>query len=284
MATSRFSGPLASEFAAFAATLEASATASKTTVTQLRALDRFTAQRGLPSGTIDETLARAWLAGCATRAPNTRARPLLPAAPLLPLPGDPPPRHVRARRVTSPAPPTAQATPHLHPRRGACPAGRRARTAGLDQPASLPDPVDHLAHAHPAAGHLRPADLRSAAPHPGRRGPGRGCSVDPPVEVPQIPARAGLRRDAGRRCAATTTCASPWPPPIRPVPSSSPVAAPATAPRPSRRYSVTSPCKPGYANPTAAVPGCTTCGRLSRSPGCCSGIATAKTSWPGCRC
>ena len=73
MATGRFGGPLASEFAAFAATLEASATASKTTLTQLRALDRFTAQRGLPSGTIDETLAKAWLAGCATRAPNTRA-------------------------------------------------------------------------------------------------------------------------------------------------------------------------------------------------------------------
>jgi hypothetical protein len=73
MATSRFGGPLASEFAAFAATLEASATASKTTLTQLRALDRFTTQRTLPSGTIDETLAKAWLAGCVTRAPNTRA-------------------------------------------------------------------------------------------------------------------------------------------------------------------------------------------------------------------
>jgi integrase len=73
MATSRFGGPLASEFAAFAATLEASATANKTTLTQLRALDRFTAQRSLPSGTIDETLAKAWLAGCVTRAPNTRA-------------------------------------------------------------------------------------------------------------------------------------------------------------------------------------------------------------------
>ena len=73
MATSCFGGPLASEFAAFAATLEASATANKTTLTQLRALDRFTAQRSLPSGTIDETLAKAWLAGCVTRAPNTRA-------------------------------------------------------------------------------------------------------------------------------------------------------------------------------------------------------------------
>ena len=72
MAIGRFGGPLASEFAAFAATLEASATANKTTLTRLRALDRFTAQRGLPSGTIDETLAKAWLAGCATRAPNTR--------------------------------------------------------------------------------------------------------------------------------------------------------------------------------------------------------------------
>ena len=61
MAAGRFCGPLAGEFAAFAATLEASATANKTTLTQLRALDRYTAQRGLPSGTIDENLAKAWL-------------------------------------------------------------------------------------------------------------------------------------------------------------------------------------------------------------------------------
>lgn len=72
MAAGRFCRPLAGEFAAFAATLEASATANKTTLTQLRALDRYTAQRGLPSGTIDENLAKAWLADCATRAPNTR--------------------------------------------------------------------------------------------------------------------------------------------------------------------------------------------------------------------
>jgi integrase len=72
MAAGRFCGPLAGEFAAFAATLEASATANKTTLTQLRALDRYTAQRGLPSGTIDENLAKAWLADCAARAPNTR--------------------------------------------------------------------------------------------------------------------------------------------------------------------------------------------------------------------
>jgi integrase len=39
----------------------------------------------------------------------------------------------------------------------------------------------------------------------------------------------------------------------------------------------------GLRNPTAAVPGCMTCGQLSRSPGCCSGIATARTSWPDCR-
>jgi integrase/recombinase XerD len=73
--TSRFCGPLATEFAAFAATLEASASANRTTLTRLRALDRFTEQRGLPSGTIDETLARAWLAGSASHGPNTcRAR------------------------------------------------------------------------------------------------------------------------------------------------------------------------------------------------------------------
>src|SRR5258708_24962696 len=108
MAPGRFWGPWASELAAFAATLEASATASKTTLTQLRALDRFTAQRGLPPGTIGENLAKAWLAGCVTLAPNTRAARyylLRPFCPFLaarrpgtflpapsPLPGRPPPK------------------------------------------------------------------------------------------------------------------------------------------------------------------------------------------------
>jgi len=72
MAAGRFCGPLAGEFAAFAATSEASATADKTTLAQLRVLDRYTAQRGLPSATIDENLAKAWLADCAARAPDTR--------------------------------------------------------------------------------------------------------------------------------------------------------------------------------------------------------------------
>src|ERR1035441_8471173 len=196
MAAGRFCGPLAGEFAAFAATLEASATAGKTTLTQLRALDRYTAQRGLPSGTIDENLAKAWLADCGP-GPEHPPRPLLPAASLLPLPGGPLPRNVRARRVAPSAPPAAEATPHLHPRRGACLAGRRARAAGLDQPASLPDPVGDPAHGHPAAGHVRLADLRSAAPHPAGCGPGRGCPLGPPAGVPQVPARPGLRRDAG---------------------------------------------------------------------------------------
>lgn len=72
MTTNHFSGPLAADFADFVATLEASASANKTTLTQLRALDRLTTQSPLPSGTIDETLARAWLVPCATRGPNTR--------------------------------------------------------------------------------------------------------------------------------------------------------------------------------------------------------------------
>ena len=41
--------------------MEASAVANKTTLTQLRALDRFTSQKSLPSGTIDEVLALALL-------------------------------------------------------------------------------------------------------------------------------------------------------------------------------------------------------------------------------
>lgn len=72
MRANPFSGPLAAELAAFAATLEASASANKTTLTQLRSLDRLTIERGVPSGTIDETLAMAWLAESPSRGPNTR--------------------------------------------------------------------------------------------------------------------------------------------------------------------------------------------------------------------
>jgi integrase/recombinase XerD len=71
MKTTCFCGPLASELADFAATLEASATANKAMLTLLRALDRVTEQRGLPLGTIDEAFARAWLAPCDSRGPNT---------------------------------------------------------------------------------------------------------------------------------------------------------------------------------------------------------------------
>ncbi len=72
MTTDHFLGPLAADFADFVATLEASASANKSTLTQLRALDRLTEQSPLPSGTIDEALARTWLAPCVTRGPNTR--------------------------------------------------------------------------------------------------------------------------------------------------------------------------------------------------------------------
>ena len=166
MAAGRFCGPLAGEFAAFAATLEASATASKTTLTQLRALDRYTAQRGLPSGTIDENLAKAWLADCAARAPNTRraryyllrrfCRFLAARCPGTFVPGE----SLRPRR----RPPKL---PHIYTRDEV-----RALLAGAlalrdwTSRASLPDPVGDPAHGHPAAGHVRLADLRSAAPHP----------------------------------------------------------------------------------------------------------------------
>lgn len=72
MTKNHFTGPLASEFADFVATLEASASANKTTLTRLRALDRLTKESPLPSGTIDEALAKAWLAPCDSRGPNTR--------------------------------------------------------------------------------------------------------------------------------------------------------------------------------------------------------------------
>ena len=72
MTKNRFTGPLAAELEDFVATLEASASANKTTLTQLRALDRLTTESVLPSGTIDGALAQAWLAPCDTRGPNTR--------------------------------------------------------------------------------------------------------------------------------------------------------------------------------------------------------------------
>ena len=68
-----FSGPLAAELADFTSILEASAVANNTLLTKLRALDRFTQERTLVSGTLDETFARAWLAPCESRGPNTRA-------------------------------------------------------------------------------------------------------------------------------------------------------------------------------------------------------------------
>ena len=72
MTTTHFSGPLASDLADFAATLEASARANRTMLIGLRALDRFTQHSPLRSGTFDEALAIAWLAPCESRGPNTR--------------------------------------------------------------------------------------------------------------------------------------------------------------------------------------------------------------------
>ncbi len=72
MTSSHFSGPLAAELSDFTVTLEAGASANRTTLTQLRALDRFTQESPLWSDTIDEALAREWLAPCESRGPNTR--------------------------------------------------------------------------------------------------------------------------------------------------------------------------------------------------------------------
>lgn len=72
MNTSCFSGPLANEFTEFVAILEAGAVANKAMLNQLRALDRFTKENPLPSGTIDEAFAKKWLAPRDSRGPNTR--------------------------------------------------------------------------------------------------------------------------------------------------------------------------------------------------------------------
>jgi integrase len=72
MSASSFSGPLATDLADFAATLEASATANRATLTLLRSLDRLTKESILPAGTLDEAFARQWLRPCESRGPNTR--------------------------------------------------------------------------------------------------------------------------------------------------------------------------------------------------------------------
>lgn len=72
MNATHFSGPLATDLADFAATLEAGATANKATLTLLRSLDQLTKQSPLPAWTLDEAFAREWLAPCESRGPNTR--------------------------------------------------------------------------------------------------------------------------------------------------------------------------------------------------------------------
>ena len=122
--------------------------------------------------------------------------PLLPAAPILPPSVQAPPGHVHPRRVASPPWPATEATPYLLARTDPPAAGRCAHAARLDPRASLPDPIEDHAHDHLVAGHVGPADLRSAAPFIAGRGPGRRRAVDPPVEVPQVPPRPGLGRHA----------------------------------------------------------------------------------------
>lgn len=72
MNATRFTGPLATDLAGFADTLEVSATSNKAMLTLLRSLDRLTKQSTLPTGTVDEAVAKEWLAPCESRGPNTR--------------------------------------------------------------------------------------------------------------------------------------------------------------------------------------------------------------------
>jgi integrase/recombinase XerD len=70
--TTDFFGPLAHDLVDYVATIKAAGRASRCTVAQLRALDRFTLTIPLPLQSIDEAFAKAWLAPSHTRGPNTR--------------------------------------------------------------------------------------------------------------------------------------------------------------------------------------------------------------------
>ena len=72
MTTIDFSGPLAHELREYLAMRQVAGGVSWATVKQLRTLDRFSQSIPLPSRTIDERFARAWLAPCEARGPNTR--------------------------------------------------------------------------------------------------------------------------------------------------------------------------------------------------------------------
>ena len=283
MTTTSFCGPLASDFAAFAATLEASATANKTTLTQLRALDRFTAQRGLPSGTIDVTLARVWLADCALRAPNTRraattccAASAVSSRPAVTARSCRASRFVRAadRRSHPTSTPAKRCLPYwlARSRCGTGPTGIPARSGR--QPCTR----SSCCWSRPVCGSLK----RCTSPL--RTWTWSTVCSRSTSRSSVSPGSCRSPRGRWRYCAAITTCASWWPQLIPLGPSSSPVAAPVTPPQPCRRCSMTSPLKQGCGRPTAVVRGYTICGRPSPSLGCCSGIATARTSWPGCRC
>jgi integrase/recombinase XerD len=67
-----FSGPLARDLSTYLATLKAAGRMCRSTLTQLRALDRLTLTTPLPSQSIDEAFAKAWLMPSDTRGPNTR--------------------------------------------------------------------------------------------------------------------------------------------------------------------------------------------------------------------
>ena len=71
-ATTDFSGPLAYDLANYVALLKAVGRASPCILKQLHALDRLSLTLPLPSQSIDEAFAKAWLAPSDTRGPNTR--------------------------------------------------------------------------------------------------------------------------------------------------------------------------------------------------------------------
>jgi integrase len=278
-----FSGPLAAELARFTATLEAGASANRTTLTQLRALDRFVQEHALWSGTIDEPLAKAWLAPCASRGPNTRraryyllrrvcrflakrrSDTFVPGESLRPRgrPSKPPYIYSRAEmRLLLDGAWSLRDWERWHP----CPIRSNTMHAIILLLATSGLRISEALHLT-----LQDVDLDDGV-----------LSIrQTKFRKSRLVPLSTMTRQVLRRYREVRLAVAPAGP--AEAFSSRDVARP-TVPAPSKACFVTSPYRQGSGRQRDVAPDCTTSVPRSPSHVFCSGTATEATSWPACRC